>query len=166
MFKPLKLIVIVLLIINIIVVTSVFTCFVKIIKENITQEKLISIYNSVVQFFGNFSLSKDKDLNGVRKFGIDKYVGTYSAIYNDYTGDEVIFGGTNISRKNSDKINLKIELKKEGGNVKVINRIGDKDIVILDDTGEYNDIIYIDGLSYYLKLEFDNFSGNIEVLSK
>lgn len=44
--------------------------------------------------------------------GIDKYIGTYKANYENNTGEEIIFGGTTLHRKNGDHIKLKIVVEK------------------------------------------------------
>ncbi len=124
---------------------------------------MLNIYGTIIRFLGDDILTNDKKLKGKREYGIDHYVGTYSANYDNYTGDEILFGGTALSRENGEHINVQIKLKKENGNIKIINRMGENDITILEETGEYNDIIYIEGISYYLVVELDNFKGDLQV---
>ena len=45
-------------------------------------------------------------------FGVDEYVGTYKAEYDNYTGTETVFGGTALHRKNGDHIKLTIKIEK------------------------------------------------------
>ena len=33
-------------------------------------------------------------------------------------------------------------------------------------TGEYEDNIYVEGVSYYLTIKLDNFKGNIDIISE
>ena len=63
--------------------------------------------NTFLQSFDFAGLSKDKDLEGQRSFGIDKYFGTYKAEYDNVTSEETIFGGTALNRKNGEYVNLK-----------------------------------------------------------
>ena len=37
---------------------------------------------------------------------------------------------------------------------------------LIDDTGEYENNIYIEGVSYYLTIKLDNFKGNIDIISE
>ncbi len=134
------------------------------IKENPNfKDNLISSYNFVINFFGKSTLTSDRNLQGKRIYGVDNYVGTYNAKYEGFTGEEILFGGTTLSRKNNDYININIKLQKYAGDIKVINRFGNNDKIILDDTGSFSDNIYIEGASYYLVVKLDNFEGNIEI---
>ena len=128
-----------------------------------SKDCILNAYDKVIEFLGNGSLTSDKELKGKREYGVDHYVGTYNADYDGYTGKEILFGGTSLKRKDSDHITIKIQLEKEDGNIKIINRLGEKDITVLEDTGEYNDTIYIENMSYYLIVELDNFKGNLKV---
>ena len=128
-----------------------------------SKDSILNAYDKVIEFFGNDSLTSDKELKGKREYGVDHYVGTYNADYDGYTGKEILFGGTSLKRKNSDHITIKIQLEKEDGNIKVINRLGEKDVTILEDSGEYDNAVYIEGMSYYLIVELDNFKGNLQV---
>ena len=132
-------------------------------NKNFSKDTILDTYNSVIKFWGNDSLTSDSKLKGKRKYGVDHYVGTYNADYDSYTGKEILFGGTSLKRKDSDHITIKIQLEKEDGNIKIINRLGEKDITVLEDTSEYNDTIYIENTSYYLIVELDNFKGNLKV---
>ena len=70
----------------------------------------------------------------------NKYVGTYIANYDNYSGEETIFGVTALSRKNGEHIKVKIE--KESGNINVIAKLGNNETTLINDTGEYEDNIY------------------------
>ena len=130
---------------------------------SLDKDKILSTYNNAINYFSSIALTTDSKLVGKRKYGVDNYVGKYTANYINYSGEEVVFGGTVLNRKESDHINLKVKLDKVSGNIKVVNQIGKESITILDNTGEYNDTIYIDGGSYYFKIYLDNFKGNINV---
>ena len=130
---------------------------------SLDKDKILSTYNNAINYFSSMALTTDSKLVGKRKYGVDNYVGKYTANYINYSGEEVVFGGTVLNRKESDHINLKVKLDKVSGNIKVVNQIGKESITILDNTGEYNDTIYIDGVSYYFKIYLDNFKGNINV---
>ena len=105
-------------------------------------------------------------MQGKRIFGTDKYIGTYKAEYDNITSEETIFGGTALNRKNGDHIRLKIKVEKPSGNINVIAKLGDNEKTLIDDTGEYEDNIYIEGVSYYLTIKLDDFKGNIDIISE
>ena len=132
---------------------------------NFTKDEFINTYNTFLQSFDFAGISKEKDLQGKRIFGTDKYIGTYKAEYDNITSEETIFGGTALNRKNGDHIRLKIKVEKQSGNINVIAKLGDNETLI-DDTGEYEDNIYIEGVSYYLTIKLDDFKGNIDIISE
>lgn len=130
------------------------------------KDKVINTYNSFIQSFDTAGLTSNWKLKGKRKYGVDKYVGTYIANYDNYSGEETIFGGTAISRKNGDHIKVKIKIEKESGNINVIAKLGNNETTLISDTGEYEDNIYVGGVSYYLTLKLDNFKGNIDIIAQ
>ncbi len=133
---------------------------------NSPKDKIINIYDSIIQSFNNVGLTNNSELKGKRNFGKDKYVGTYKAEYDKYTGEETIFGGTALHRENGDHLKLTIKVQKQSGTIKVISKLGNNEITLIEDTGEYEDTIYIDGMSYYLTINLDNFTGSIDVISE
>ena len=155
-----KLIIIGIIAFIIIIVSSIATS-----DWDFPKDELINTYNTFLQSFDFVGLSKDKDLKGERNFGVDKYVGTYKAKYDNYTGTEDIFGGTTLHRKNGDHIKLTIKVEKQTGNINVISKLGENELSLISDDGEYEDTIYIDGMSYYLSINLENFTGNIYVIS-
>lgn len=130
------------------------------------KDKIINTYDKVIQSFDNAGLTNNWKLKGKRDFGKDKYVGTYKAKYDNYTGEETIFGGTSLHRENGDHLELIIKVQKQSGNIKAISKLGDNEITLIEDTGEYEDTIYIDGMSYYLTVNLDSFTGSIDVISE
>ena len=76
-----------------------------------TKDEFINTYNTFLQSFDFAGISKEKDLQGKRIFGTDKYIGTYKAEYDNITSEETIFGGTVLNRKNGDHIRLKRKTK-------------------------------------------------------
>ena len=130
------------------------------------KDEIINAYNTFLQNFCVAGLSKDKDIEGKRVFGTDKYVGTYKAEYDNVTSEETIFGGTALYRENGDHIRLKIKVEKQSGNINVIAKLGYNEKTLIDDTGEYEDNIYIEGVSYYLTIKLDDFKGNIDIISE
>lgn len=130
------------------------------------KDKIINIYDSFIQSFDTEGLTSQGKLKGKREYGIDKYVGTYNAHYDNDSGEETIFGGTLLRRKNGDSIKVKIKIEKESGNIGVIAKLGNNETSLIKDTGEYEDTIYIEGISYYLTIQLDNFKGNINIIAE
>lgn len=135
------------------------------IGEN-PKDKMINTYDSFIQSFDTAGLTSNWKLKGKRKYGMDKYVGTYKAEYDNCSGEETIFGGTALHRKNGDHIKFKIKAQKESGDIKIIGKLGNNEIDMISDTGEYEDTIYIDGVSFYLTIILDNFKGNVDIVAE
>ena len=131
-----------------------------------TKDEFINTYNTFLQSFDFAGISKDKDLKGERNFGVDKYVGTYKAEYDNITSEENIFGGTALNRKNGDHIRLKIKVEKQSGDINVIAKLGNNEKNLINDSGEYDDNIYIENMSYYVAIKLENFKGNIDIIAE
>lgn len=58
------------------------------------KESVLSAYEGVVQFAGQFTLMPAIQLQGVRSFGEDHLEGNYTAHYENYSGTEYLFGDT------------------------------------------------------------------------
>ena len=39
-------------------------------------------------------------------------------------------------------------------------------MTLINDTGEYEDNIYIEGMSYYLAIKLENFKGNVDIIAE
>lgn len=128
-----------------------------------SKDKVIENYDSIVHFLGENTLTKDKKLIGNRKFGVDKYVGTYNAEYEEFTGEEILFGGTGLSRKNGDHIHINFEISNSNGKIEVVMRYKDTDKVIATEDGNYDFDSYVEGASSYFIIKADNYSGKIDV---
>lgn len=159
MFKMLKLI-----LLGIIIFDLIVCIFFNIAGS--PKDKIINAYDAFIQSFDGAGLTSTWKLQGKRKYGIDNYVGSYVADYDNYSGTETIFGGTALHRKNGDHIKLKIKVLKETGNIKVIAKLGNKELTLIENTGEYNDTIYIDGMSYCLTIQAENFKGSIDIVAE
>lgn len=147
------------------VIISWITIFNIGIGEN-PKDKIINTYDSFIQSFDTAGLTSNLKLKGKRKYGVDKYVGTYLANYDNYSGEETIFGGTALNRKNGNHIKLKIKIERENGNINIVSKLGNNEITLINDTGEYEDNIYASGVSYYLTIKLDDFKGNIDIIAE
>ncbi len=109
-------------------------------------------------------LTKDNKIKKKREYGIDKYVGIYKANYENKTKEETIFGGTTLDRKNGNIIKLKIKVKKESGNIKIISNEGTESEVLINDTGDIEKTVNVKGKNYFLKVKVTNFTGNVKIV--
>lgn len=127
------------------------------------KDDIISGFNNTIQNIGNNVLTTDRKLEGDRVFGKDKYTGIYNASYKDFTGEEVIFRGTELDREYGNKLNLNINVNKISGKIKIYMNNGIEQNVLIEDTGEYKNTITIPGGSNYFIVKCTDFNGEINV---
>ena len=132
-----------------------------------SKDEIVSNYNQALQSIGDKGLTDDKDLQGKREFGIDSYVGNYTADYDDFSGNEIIFGGTALERDNGNKIEISCDIAAQTGNLKLILQTGTDEPKILCDTeSSYNDTIELPSARNYVLIEADNFTGSLKLKLK
>ena len=134
--------------------------------ETISKDGIINTYDSFLQDTSVNGLTKDNKLEGKREFGIDEYVGTYTAFYNNKTKEETVFGGTTLDRKEGNTITLKIKVEKQSGNIEIISNAGTESEILINDTGETEKTVNVKELSYYLKVKVTDFTGNVEIIAE
>lgn len=136
-------------IIGIIIAGSVF--FFNIFNnDTISKEDIVNSFGEFLQDTSTNGLTKDKKLEGKREFGIDEYVGTYTAYYNNKTKEETIFGGTVLERKNGNTIKLKIKVEKQSGNIEIISNAGTEREILINDTGEIEKTVAVKEKNVYI----------------
>lgn len=147
---------IVILFLSFIMIFSTIGC------ENLDKDKALDKYDKVINKLGDESLTKDNKLIGDREFGEDSYVGTYSAQYDNFTGNEVIFGGTGLNRDNKE-FTLKYKGAVEEGNFKLVLINGSNEETITKETEEGTYIYDFEQSDLYIKIVGDGFKGNLEL---
>lgn len=140
--------------------TSIFT------NSAVSKDSAMNTYNNFLQDVSSLGITSDNKIQGERIFGIDEYVGTYKASYNNTTKEETIFGGTALNRENGNTIKLKIKVDKQNGDIEIINKLGTENEILISDTGEIEKTIDVKEKSYYLIIKTNNFTGNVDIVSE
>ena len=135
-------------------------------NDTISKEDIVNSFGDFLQDTSTNGLTKDKKLEGKREFGIDEYVGTYTAYYNNKTKEETVFGGTVLERKNGNTIKLKIRVEKQSGNIEIISNAGTESEILINNTGEIEKTVDVKEKSYYLKIKVTDFTGNIKIVAE
>ena len=133
---------------------------------SLAKEGVINVYNLFLKNVSTNGLTRNNDLEGKREYGIDEYVGTYKANYNNKSKEETIFGGTVLDRENGNTITLKIKVEKQSGNIEIISNAGTESEILINDTGETEKTVNVKELSYYLKVKVTDFTGNVEIIAE
>lgn len=92
-----------------------------------SKDEIVERYNEALQAVGDNNLTSDRKLQGDREFGEDSYVGTYQSEYDDFSGKEIIFGGTSLERDSGNEVNISCNLNIEDGSIQLLLQTGDND---------------------------------------
>lgn len=117
--------------------------------------------NDWSESFATQSITKDQDLIGNRERGADDYVGTYEAAYTQFDGEEYIFGGTSLKRKDGGDLCATYSLTVQSGEAILYWMDGDNKIEIAQasDDGRYEFTIHAG--KNFIVLEGDAFTGTL-----
>lgn len=119
-----------------------------------------------VAFIGVFedrALIFSRPLKGERCFGVNHYTGTYLAAYDDFSGQEAIFGGTSLTPP-VESVTITCTLSGEKGSARLEFRSVDKDPLVLCREGEtYTGELTLPAGSNYLCVVAENFTGSMEL---
>ena len=128
------------------------------------KDNVINGFNDMLQHFSKYALTDENDLQGDKTKGEDTYTGSYVADYEDFSGEEYIFGGTGLERDKGSDLTVTYELTVDSGTVKFYWRDKEEEKIIADtsDTGTYS--VTLEEGDNYLTLEGDDFCGSLQVV--
>ena len=113
---------------------------------------------------GNAALTPQSKLQGHKENGVDDYTGAYEATYSEFTGTEILFGGTTLEREAGSTIHITCSLSLESGEAAVFLRSGaDDPVILLSESGEYDGTIEVDGTSTYIGVWGDQAEGTVSI---
>lgn len=130
---------------------------------NNVKDNVINGFNDMLQHFSKYALTDEKDLQGDKTKGEDTYTGSYVADYEDFNGEEYIFGGTGLERDKGSDLTVTYQLTVDSGTVRFYWRDKEEEKIIADasDTGTYS--VTLEEGDNYLTLEGDDFCGSLRV---
>lgn len=126
-----------------------------------SKQSILESYDNALSSLGRYCLTEDDCLIGTRSFAGDDYTGSYSAQYQGQSGREVVFGGTSIEDR-SLRISGRVVVSE--GSAELCVRLGTA--VVLLETGQdgsFDSEIRLTGGSNYVMLDFENFTGSVEI---
>ena len=128
------------------------------------KDALVDAYGSLVDTAGSWALMPDRSLQGERVPGEDDYTGTYAADYDDFSGTELLFGGTTLDREAGNTVELSCSLDIEEGEAAVfLCSGGDDPVILLSESGDYSDTIEVGGGSVYLGVWGEGVTGSVSI---
>ena len=127
------------------------------------KDNVINGFNDMLQHFSKYALTDENDLQGDKTKGDDTYTGSYVADYEDFNGEEYIFGGTVLERDKGSDLTVTYQLTVDSGTVRFYWRDKEEEKIIADasDTGTYS--VTLEEGDNYLTLEGDDFCGSLRV---
>ena len=127
------------------------------------KDNVINGFNDMLQHFSKYALTDENGLQGDKTKGDDTYTGSYVADYEDFNGEEYIFGGTALERDKGSDLTVTYQLTVDSGTVRFYWRDKEEEKIIADasDTGTYS--VTLEEGDNYLTLEGDDFCGSLRV---
>lgn len=128
------------------------------------KDALVDAYGSLVDTAGSWALMPDRSLQGERVPGEDDYTGTYAADYDDFSGTELLFGGTTLDREAGNTVELTCSLDIEEGEAAIFLCSGSEEpVLLLSESGDYSGTIEVGGGSVYLGVWGEGVTGSVSI---
>ena len=132
--------------------------------DDSVKDALVDAYGSLVDTAGSWALMPDRSLQGERVPGEDDYTGTYAADYDDFSGTELLFGGTTLDREAGSTVEISCSLHIEEGEAAVFLCSGGEDpVVLLSESGDYASTIEVGGRSTYIGVWGEEANGSVSI---
>lgn len=132
--------------------------------DDSVKDAILDAYGLLVDAAGSWALTPDRFLQGERIRGEDNYTGTYEADYEDFSGRELLFGGTTLDREAGNTVQLSCSLAIEEGEVAVFLCSGGEDpVVLLSESGDYASTIEVGGGSTYIGVWGEEVTGSVSI---
>ena len=132
--------------------------------DDSVKDALVDAYGSLVDTAGSWALMPDRSLQGERVPGEDDYTGTYAADYDDFSGTELLFGGTTLDREAGNMVELTCSLDIEEGEAAIFLCSGSEEpVLLLSESGDYSDTIEVGGGSVYLGVWAEGVTGSVSI---
>ena len=129
--------------------------------DDSVKDALVGAYGSLVDAAGSWALTPDRSL---RVRGEDDYTGTYEADYQDFSGTELLFGGTTLDRAAGNTVEISCSLDIEEGEAAVFLCSGSDDpVILLSGSGDYSSTIEVGGGSTYIGVWGEEANGSVSI---
>lgn len=134
------------------------------VTDDSVKDAILDAYGSLVDAAGALALTPDRSLRGERVRGEDDYTGAYEADYEDFSGTELLFGGTTLDREAGNTVEISCSLNIEEGEAAVfLCSGGDDPVILLSESGEYSSTIEVGGGSTYIGVWGEEANGSVSI---
>ena len=132
--------------------------------DDSVKDAILDAYGSLVDAAGAWALTPDGSLQGEQVRGEDDYTGAYEANYEDFSGTELLFGGTTLDREVGNTVELSCSLDIEEGEAAVFLCSGSEDpVILLSESGDYASTIEVGGGSTYIGVWGEGATGSVSI---
>ena len=132
--------------------------------DDSVKDAILDAYSSLMDTAGALALTPESSLQGERVQGEDDYTGVYEAGYEDFSGTELLFGGTTLDREAGNTVEISCSLTVEEGEAAVFLRSGSEDpVLLLSGSGDYAGTIEMGGGSVYLGVWGEGVTGSVSI---
>ena len=132
--------------------------------DDTVKDAILDAYSSLMDTAGSWALTPNRSLQGERVRGEDDYTGTYAADYEDFSGTELLFGGTTLDREAGDTVEVTCSLTVEEGEAAIFLNSGSEDpVILLSESGDYSGTIEVGGGSVYLGVWAVGVTGSVSI---
>lgn len=129
--------------------------------ENDPPKGVVAQVEEWVGELGETRLTKDAKLAGQRQTGSDDDTGTYRAECEDKTGEEVLFGGGSIRRR---QLKVSGTLKTQSGTAAVQIKTGKETTQLTpNENGTFETTVSLTTGGSYVVVVYDHFVGEVEI---
>ena len=132
--------------------------------DDSVKDAILNAYGSLVDTTGSWALTPEGSLKGERIPGEDDYTGTYAADYEDFSGTELLFGGTTLNREAGNTVELTCSLDIEEGEAAIFLCSGSEEpVLLLSESGDYSGTIEVGGGSTYIGVWGEGLTGSVSI---
>ncbi|OUQ26787.1 hypothetical protein B5E80_00340 [Flavonifractor sp. An135] len=132
--------------------------------DDSVKDAILDAFSSLMDTAGSWALTPNRSLQGERVRGEDDYTGTYAADYEDFSGTELLFGGTTLDREAGDTVEVTCSLTVEEGEAAIFLNSGSEDpVILLSESGDYSSTIEVGGGSIYLGVWGEGVTGSVSI---
>lgn len=132
--------------------------------DDSVKDAILDAFSSLMDTAGSWALTPNRSLQGERVRGEDDYTGTYAADYEDFSGTELLFGGTTLDREAGDTVEVTCSLTVEEGEAAIFLNSGSEDpVILLSESGDYSSTIEVGGGSTYIGVWGEEANGSASI---
>lgn len=127
------------------------------------KDDILGAFEHWLEFNSKHALTKENKLQGEKTKGEDACVGSYTAEYKNFDGEEYLFGGTELERDAGNELTITYTLKITSGTASIIWDHSGSQYTLTDVEGEDTKEVTLGSGDNYIVLKGADFTGSLEL---